>query len=193
MDELLTPRKLWRSEEIVGARPSPVPAAPGVYAWYFRQTPGAIDIGGCHIFNGMPMLYVGIAPKAPYADGRRSKTTLRQRMTYHYNGNAEGSTLRLTLGCLLAEQLGIELRRVGSGKRRTFSAGEALLTSWMAENAFACWTQHPEPWALEEELIAQHDLALNLDQNKRNNFHAHLSAARRAAKERAAQLPILPR
>jgi hypothetical protein len=27
-------------------------------------------------------------------------------------GNAEGSTLRLTLGCLLSEQLGIELRRV---------------------------------------------------------------------------------
>lgn len=30
-----------------------------------------------------------------------------------------GSTLRLTLGCLLAEQLGIQLRRVGSGARVT--------------------------------------------------------------------------
>jgi hypothetical protein len=30
----------------------------------------------------------------------------------------------LLLGCILAEQLGIELRRVGSGKRMTFSEGE---------------------------------------------------------------------
>jgi hypothetical protein len=30
-----------------------------------------------------------------------------------YAGNAGGSTLRKTLGCLLAGQLGIQLRRVG--------------------------------------------------------------------------------
>jgi hypothetical protein len=43
---------------------------------------------------------------------------------YHYRGNTAGSTLRLTLGCLL----GLELRRVGSGKRMTFGkAGEATL------------------------------------------------------------------
>ena len=40
------------------------------------------------------------------------------RIRYHFRGNAEGSTLRLTLGCLLIKPLGIELRRVGSGKRR---------------------------------------------------------------------------
>lgn len=139
------------------------------------------------------MLYVGIAPKKPYADGRRSQTTLHQRVRYHYTGNAEGSTLRLTLGCLLTAELGIELRRVGSGKRRTFSAGEQLLSDWMSDNAFVCWTAHPEPWTLEQELIAGYDLPLNLDQNKRNVFHPELSAARRAAKERAAALPVLPR
>jgi hypothetical protein len=32
-------------------------------------------------------------------------------------GTAEGSTLRLTLGYLLAEELGLHLRRVVSGKR----------------------------------------------------------------------------
>jgi hypothetical protein len=49
--------------------------------------------------------------------------------------NAEGSTLRLTLGCLLADELGIELRRVGSGKRFTFSTGEKRLSEWMEANA----------------------------------------------------------
>jgi hypothetical protein len=35
---------------------------------------------------------------------------LRQRLQTQYAGNAEGSTLRKTLGCLLADELGIELR-----------------------------------------------------------------------------------
>ena len=48
-----------------------------------------------------------------------------------YRGNAYGSTLRLTLGCLLADQLGIELRRVGSGTRLTFGDGEQALSEWM--------------------------------------------------------------
>jgi len=46
---------------------------------------------------------------------------MRERIPYHYKGNAEGSTLRLTLGCPLSEELDIELRRVGSGKRVTFA------------------------------------------------------------------------
>ena len=52
-----------------------------------------------------------------------SQQTLRQRLRTHYAGNAEGSTLRKTLGCLLAEELGIQLRRVGSGNRKTFVGG----------------------------------------------------------------------
>jgi hypothetical protein len=94
---------------------------------------------------------------------------------------------------LLSAELGVELRRIGSGKRRTFATGEELLSSWMAAKAFVCWTAHPEPWTLEEELIARYDLPLNLNQNERNAFHLELSAVRRAAKERAAHLPILPR
>ena len=139
-----------------------------------------------------PLLYVGIAPKKPYADGRRSKSTLRQRVRYHYRGNAEGSTLRLTLGCLLAESLGIELRRVGSGTRRTFSRGEKTLSEWMSANAFVCWVKVREPWLLEEELISRYDVPLNLDQNRRNAFHPELTATRKAAKQRAAALPVLP-
>jgi hypothetical protein len=191
-EHLLNPGRLWRRDEVVGSRPSPVPRAAGVYAWYFARLPGAIDVRGCHIHDGRPMLYAGIAPNKPYADGRRSRTTIQQRVRYHHTGNAEGSTLRLTLGCLLAEELGIELRRVGSGTRRTFSDGERKLSEWMGSNAFVCWTQDPEPWLLEADLIAQFDLPLNLDQNKRT-FHPELSAARSAAKRRAAELPVLPR
>jgi hypothetical protein len=166
---------------------------PGVYAWYFAQAPGQVDTNGCHHHHDLALLYAGIAPKKPYADGRRSKTHLAQRVRYHYTGNAEGSTLRLTLGCLLADELGIELCRVGSGSRRTFSDGERTLSNWMQDNAFVCWTEHPEPWLLEEGLIASLDLPLNLDQNTANRFHAEHSAIRRAAKAQASVRPVLPR
>lgn len=192
VERLLSPAKLGSREEVLG-RPSPVPKAAGVYAWYFKTVPGDIDVGDCHIFGGMPMLYVGIAPKKPYADGRRSKSTLHQRVRYHYRGNAEGSTLRMTLGVVLSESLGIELRRVGGGRRRTFSEGELKLSAWMGENAFVCWLGDQEPWSLEEYLIARYDVPLNLDQNQRNRFHPELSAARKAAKQRAAELPVLPK
>lgn len=190
-DALLTPDQLWSRQEVLHTSPSPVPKAPGVYAWYFQQTPPGIDTSQCHFFDGMPMLYVGIAPKRPYKDGRRSRSTLHQRVRYHYRGNAEGSTLRLTLGSLLGEELGIELRRVGSGRRRTFSSGEDALSSWMQRNAFVCWLEHPTPWDIEEQLIARYDIPLNLDQNRHNRFHPRLTAARRAAKQRAAELPVV--
>lgn len=80
---------------------------------------------------------MGISPKRPPTNGRPpSRENLQSRIRYHFRGNAEGSTLRLTLGCLL----GLELRRVGSGKRLTFAAGEARLTQWLADNARVCWT-----------------------------------------------------
>ncbi|GAA2932272.1 hypothetical protein GCM10010446_16360 [Streptomyces enissocaesilis] len=108
-------------------------------------------------------------------------------MRYHCRGNAAGSTLRLTLGCLL----GLELRRVGSGTRLTFGkAGEAALTQWMADNAQVCWLEHNEPWTMESELISQLNLPLNLDQNLHNRFHDRLKELRADARERTRTLPI---
>ncbi len=109
------------------------------------------------------------------------------------NGDAEGSTLRLSLGCLLSERLGIQLRRVGSGKRMTFSEGESKLNDWLDQNAFVAWVVHPRPWLLEEELIASISLPLNLDGNGRHPFAEVLAAKRRRAKVVARALPILPR
>jgi GIY-YIG catalytic domain-containing protein len=116
----------------------------GTYAWYFKQLPAAIDTTRCVSWSQLTLLYVGIFPKAPPASGLAgSRQHLRRRLRQHYALNASGSTLRLTLGCLLAEQLGIQLRRVGSGTRLTFAAGEARLSGWMADNAFVCWVGEP--------------------------------------------------
>ena len=77
--------------------------------------PAGVPAGACVVRDGWTLLYVGISPKASPSNGApASRQTIQSRIRYHYRGNAEGSTLRLTLGVLLAADLGIELRRVGS-------------------------------------------------------------------------------
>lgn len=126
-----------------------------------------------------------MAPR--HTANRTSRQNLRTRVQYHYRGNAAGSTLRFTLGCLL----GMELRRVGTGTRMTFGqAGEAELTRWMAENARVCWAEHAAPWDVKAQLISALDVPLNLDQNERNAFHGVLKQLRAQARARARQLPV---
>jgi hypothetical protein len=87
-------------------------------------------------------------------------------MRDHFGGNAEGSTLRLTLGCLLSEPLHIKLRRVGSGRRHTFTnPGEILLDNWMAQHAGVAWAPVEEPWIVERRLLREVSLPLNLQGN----------------------------
>jgi hypothetical protein len=186
---LLHPERLWSAAEVL-KNPSPAPRQPGVYAWYFRRSPPGPSADGCHRHADLLLLYAGISPRQPPRDGSpASRQNLLQRLRYHFRGNAEGSTLRLTLGCLLSDELGIELRRVGSGKRMTFGSGEDELTRWMAENALVAWQVCPEPWTLEEHLIRTVALPLNLDQNRDHPFHGKLSSLRSACKARARTLP----
>jgi hypothetical protein len=141
----------------------------------------------------MPLLYTGISPKRPPANGKPpSGQTLYDRIRYHYTGNAEGSTLRKTLGSLLAQELRVELRRVGSGKRMTFVDGEQVLSNWMAANALVSWIVHPQPWVVEHHLISHLDVPLNLDGNAHNAFHPALKAARARAVAQARELPVIP-
>jgi hypothetical protein len=188
--QLLNPDRLWSRQELLSGV-CPIPKEPGIYAWYFRNIPG-VPIDGCVAHGEMALLYTGIAPKAPPANSRAASTQkLFHRIRYHFQGNAEGSTLRLTLGCLLSQQLSISLRRVGSGGRLTFGAGENLLSEWMAANAWVTWIVNSQPWILEHELIHVISLPLNLAMNRAHPFHKTLSAIRREAKQLARSLPVL--
>jgi hypothetical protein len=188
---LLRPAALHSAESVL-TRPCPVPAAAGVYGWYFSPPPPSVPAERCHAVSDSRLLYVGISPKAPRLDGLPgSRQTLRSRIRYHYRGNAEGSTLRLTLGCLLADQLGIELRRVGSGKRLTFGVGEARLSEWMARHAWVVWAVTERQWEVEERLLRELVLPLHLDQNKHSAFHQELSVLRAEHRTRARALPIM--
>ena len=168
------------------ARSDLIPQSRGAYAWFFRSPPPGVPTDGCYVRDGLTLLYVGISPK-----NERSRQHLRKRVAHHLKGNAEGSTLRLTLGTLLAPISDYPLRRVGSGKRMTFThQGEQWLDAWLDENALVCWTEHPEPWLLEHELLATYSLPLNIQDNRSHPFCASLSEARRTAKDLARDMAI---
>lgn len=193
---LSQPEYLWsRAEILLPAARCPVPREGGIYGWFFRSIPDNVPTDGSLQHGNLTLLYLGISPQAPSANGRSpSSQTLFHRIRSHMRENAYGSTLRLTLGCLLQEKLGIELRRVGSGSRMTFTIpGEEKLSGWLGENAFVCWYVHPRPWEPEEELIRTIPLPLNLQGNYTHPFHPVLSAIRRKAKEKARSLPVVTR
>ena len=118
----LTPTKLWTRTEVL-ARPCPVPGSAGVYAWFFDSCPQGVPTEGLVRSVGLALLYVGISPKPPSNVGIPSRQTLRSRLRYHFQGNAEGSTLRLSLGCLLSQDLGIQLPSQGRSARATGAQG----------------------------------------------------------------------
>jgi hypothetical protein len=189
---LLYPAHLYSAPEIL-IRHCPVPNSPGVYAWYFDAPPPLIDIAGCHRMNGRALLYVGISPKAPSRNGPPSRSTLRKRIRTHYRGNAEGSTLRRTLGCLLAPTLNIQLRRVGSGTRYTFTnRGEQVLDQWMDQHAFVTWIEAKAPWEIEKELLSSGlNLPLNVDGNPSQVAVAVVCTSRLKARQLADELDIV--
>ena len=193
IDALVRPTETFTRDDVL-SRPCPVPAVPGVYAWYFDSAPPGVTTDDCVRGDAGHLLYVGISPKAPSRDGlKQSRQTLRTRVRYHYRGNAAGSTLRLTLGSLLADEIGIGLRRVGSGSRLTFSDGEAVLSQWMSDHARVCWVETPAPWLVESMLIRSVRLPLNLDQNKHSGFHEQLRLARARQRELARGQEVVAR
>lgn len=188
----VSPARVFSRQEVLTS-PSPVPAEDGVYGWWFRRLPPLIEPSGYCQHQDLTLLYAGISPDQPPANGRRPSTqNIQKRIRYHYTGNAEGSTLRKTLGCLLADELGIQLRRVGTGNRMTFVEGEQALSAWMADNAYVSWVVRTRPWEIEDYLIGALNLPLNLKGNSRNQFHPVLRAARARCVARAKALPIAP-
>ena len=182
---LLAPETLhaWADLERDRIRP---PARPGTYAWYFEAAavPRSVPIAHAHRFrDDWVLLYVGIAPQRPAAGKPPSRKTLRSRLRYHFRGNARGSTLRLSLGSLLAEVLGLQAVRADKGL--TFGATEQTLSGWLAAHGRVCWLEHPQPWDLEHHALATLDLPLNIRDNPRNPFRAELSAVRRDTRRRA--------
>ena len=176
LQSLINGLKPYSRYEILSTRFLP-PSVPGIYAWFFKDIPGDIPVYDCVTKGPTTLLYVGISPDK--IGKPNSRQNLRRRITTHFQGNAEGSTLRRSLGVLLAEESGYPLRRVGSGKRMTLThSGEQWLDDWMTENAFVCWLEHQAPWEFEDELLGSLSLPLNIKGNRGHPFAKALTEAR---------------
>ena len=188
LEALLHRQRLYSRAEVL-SHPCPVPSASGIYAWFFREAPPAVPIDDCETRDGLTLLYVGISPDKKRKPNSRSN--LKVRVQNHFRGNAEGSTLRRTLGVLLSEKSSFPLTRVGSGRRMTFThAGEQCLDQWMNDNAFVSWIVHPTPWELEDEMIQRLSLPLNIRGNENHPFVPLLKSLRSSAIKSAREMPI---
>ena len=157
MKALLEPIRLYSRSSVL-SEPRLVPKESGLCAWYFKEIPGNTPIDGCVMKDGLTLLYVGISQN------------LRERVKYHFTGNAEGSTLRKSLGVLLAgEKSDFLLRKVGSD--------ESWLDDWMQQNAFVCWTIHSRPSKAKSDIIKNVPLPLNI-KGKGDPFSKRLSERR---------------
>jgi len=167
--ETVTPRS-W--QEISG--PEGPPKEPGIYAWYFDLILPHACPSGCHKRGSWTMLYVG------KASGNTS--TLRRRIVGdHFGSDAQASTLRLTLGCLLEDTLSLRLVKRPSGTLTFEGDGEKRLSQWMREHARVAWASLRDgcvDWPrmagdddadvlarAEPRLIHNFRLPLNLDHN----------------------------
>lgn len=182
VDALAEPRELLTRAQAMSA--ACIPRCAGFYGWYFREVPSDVPTDGCVTCNGATLLYVGIAPRSP-----SSRSNLRVRLRQHMGGNASGSTVRLSLGCLMARQLGLELRLTDSGRRPTFGPGEAALSTWLEQSARVVVHAVAAPWQFEADVVRALSLPLNLEHNTGHPFRTVLSSLRREARQRARELP----
>jgi len=168
-ERILNPTSLITAADVRTA-----PASPGIYGWWFRR--GALEVPDAPYQerDGHQLLYVGISPSRAASAG-----TIRKRLVQHVYGNASQSTLRRTLGVLLAEPLNLTLA-LHNGPAHYGTDGEARITRWMQENARVAWAVDPEPWVVEHELLGSAVLALNID-GRSDDFVRSISARRSAA------------
>lgn len=153
VDALLHPQRLVTASSLLTDKML-VPDVGGVYGWWFNCAVATVPLDGTLAKDDYRLLYIGIAPRKPTAAGFESKRTLRKRIIRNHLGNRIGSsTLRRSLAWLLADELGLCISPFG--KRQIMSREhEDHLTRWMAEHAAVSFFVNPEPWSIEDQLIA---------------------------------------
>jgi len=173
--KLTAPDRLYAPSEILAAIKDR--AATGVYAWWFKGLPANVPLNDAVVLGEWTLLYVGTSTRP-----------IRERIRDHLRPDSSRSTLRLSLGCLLSDQLELKLRvcRTVKGKPKfDLGDGESALAAWMESNARISWVEHPEPLVLESYLISVLKIPLNLDGNTRHPFCQVLGNLRSTLKQRA--------
>lgn len=156
-----------------------LPDRGGLYAWWTKpdSIPGVP--ASPHPTQDLDLFYVGIAPK-----DSRSQATLGSRVVgNHINGNTGSSTFRKTLAALLFEIEGWQPRMTD---RPLLTKGDnASLRDWQHQHLRLTWAEHPRPWEIEDEVIAELSPPLNLAGNRSHPFWQTVTDARASFKAAA--------
>jgi hypothetical protein len=169
---VIHPDKLHRPSQVLDSIPADVKR--GVYAWWFKNIPQDVPIGGTVVAKSRHLLYVGTGPVSP-----TSSATLRDRLAAHVTPDASRSTLRRSLGCVLG--MSFEVKRLSKSRMHDgLGKDEERLSEWLEQNALISWVQHETPWELESYLIKKLVLPLNVDENERCEFACKLHERRKA-------------
>jgi hypothetical protein len=153
-----------------------VPAAPGIYGWWFDDSMESVSAGTLSR-NGRHLLYVGIAPSSRPQEGRKPRT-LRDRLINHCRGPLATSTLRRTLAALLNVEAAFSIGIGPSGKLMMLKHDEVKLTRWMDDHAMVMWSIAQSPWLIEDELL-EHGPRLPLNiQGSRDPYRLELKKLR---------------
>lgn len=167
-DIYISTNKIMSLRDLVKRSP---PTSSGLYSWWFEKrvikkllptiklTDYPEDSKGWIFKKKWKLLYIG-----------KGSNLKRRILDYHFSGDADVSSLRLSLGCLLSIELGICLwkrpRPTEGEYGYTFSdEGEEKLTKWMAENAWVSWSERPDYDESEKKYIRKYTPLLNIDDN----------------------------
>ena len=152
-----------------------IPDEPGAYALFFDsgtcllERSGYLDFDKAYppSFDGFDLLYVGA-----------TMDSLRRRAMQHVVGDSRTSSLRMTVGALLAGDL--DLDPVGDGSRTyfNFGDGERRLTQWLCAHTRVAVHPCSQPFTIEKWLLREYAIPLNLSERKRHPFSKYLMALR---------------
>ena len=136
-----------------------IPDGPGVYALLLDDPEAlepALRRAGLRLdplrLGERAVLYLGA-----------SEDSLRRRLKCHLSDDTFRSNFRMTLGAVLAEELGLEVRRPQAGRRFSFEpTSEAILSAWIGRNISVAIRESGHALVEEKTLIALNDPLLNI-------------------------------
>lgn len=164
------PKKIYSLRDLIK---SPPPSDSGVYGWYFNKLPPYVPKKGCTVIKK------GLRLRPPFSFRQKwyllyigRAEDLKDRISdYHIKGKyyAKGtmSSLRLSLGCLLSEKLGLTL----SYPPESFGKKEKRLNKWIEKHMRVAWIETNNIKIVESKAITDHTLPLNY----RDNIHHPLA------------------
>jgi hypothetical protein len=117
---------------------------------------------------------------------------LRRRVLAHLTGNSKASSLRMTLGAILTEELLLDPIAGANRGYYDFGFGEARLSQWIVSTTRIGFYPSDDPYDLERDILRCVPLPLNIDQRKRHRFSRYLLMLRGYYSARPTQRGRLP-